>query len=400
MSQGGRKTGLIVIETHPIQYHAPVYRTLQQDLHIPVTVVYGSDFSVAGYRDREFEASFSWDVDLLEGYESVFVDQVGSGGPTSVEELTGQGLSRRLKQIGGSALLLMGYSPAFHRRAIAAGLRSGLPLLFRAETTDHARARNLALRILRDMALRNLYRRCQRLLYIGKNSLEHYRRLGCPEHKLVFSPYCVDTAAFQTDEKARRRLRTETRNQLGISGGERMILYSGKLSERKGVLHLLAATKTLAEEQRGKVHLVFLGNGELRPEIEDRARHEPQIKTTVTGFKNQRELSPYYHSADLLVLPSIRAETWGLVVNEALHHGIPCVVSDGVGCAPDLVDEPTLGSTYPAGSVEGLAHALLLQLSREDGTELREIRRDRADAYSVRAAAHGIAEAYKATVNL
>ena len=51
-------------------------------------------------------------------------------------------------------------------------------------------------RWLRDRALRWLYRRCERLLYVGERSREHYRRLGCPADKLVFSPYCVDTSAW------------------------------------------------------------------------------------------------------------------------------------------------------------------------------------------------------------
>lgn len=50
---------LVVLETHPVQYRAPIYRTLRQRFGIPVTVVYGSDFSVVGYRDSEFQAEFS-----------------------------------------------------------------------------------------------------------------------------------------------------------------------------------------------------------------------------------------------------------------------------------------------------------------------------------------------------
>ena len=62
----------MIIETHPIQYHAPVWQYLNQVLGIPVTVVYGSDFSVEGYRDKEFGISIAWDADLLEGYKSIF----------------------------------------------------------------------------------------------------------------------------------------------------------------------------------------------------------------------------------------------------------------------------------------------------------------------------------------
>src|SRR5438445_5111187 len=71
--------GLAIIETHPVQYHAPVYRAVQR-LGVPITVVYGSDFSVAGYRDREFGARFAWDTDLLSGYSARFLTQVATGG--------------------------------------------------------------------------------------------------------------------------------------------------------------------------------------------------------------------------------------------------------------------------------------------------------------------------------
>ena len=63
---------LMIIETHPIQYHAPVWHYLNQVLGIPVTVVYGSYFSVEGYRDKEFGISIAWDADLLEVYKSIF----------------------------------------------------------------------------------------------------------------------------------------------------------------------------------------------------------------------------------------------------------------------------------------------------------------------------------------
>jgi hypothetical protein len=50
------KGGLLVAETHPVQYRAPVYRWLQQRHGVPVTVAYGTDASLHRYRDREFGA--------------------------------------------------------------------------------------------------------------------------------------------------------------------------------------------------------------------------------------------------------------------------------------------------------------------------------------------------------
>src|SRR5436190_19843252 len=70
---------LVVVETHPVQYRAPVYRRLQEHHGVPVTVIYGSDFSVAGYYDCEFQRDFAWDCDLLWEYRSSFVSRVCDG---------------------------------------------------------------------------------------------------------------------------------------------------------------------------------------------------------------------------------------------------------------------------------------------------------------------------------
>src|SRR5262249_16840343 len=126
--------GLAIIETHPIQYHAPVYRELQKRSGFPVTAIYGSDFSVYGYQDPEFGTSFAWDSDLLSGYGVRFLSRSVNGGPNSAEGTSARGLSKVLQDVCPAAVLLTGYSPRFYRQAIRHTIRSGRPLLFRAET--------------------------------------------------------------------------------------------------------------------------------------------------------------------------------------------------------------------------------------------------------------------------
>ncbi|MCL4541898.1 MAG: glycosyltransferase [Chloroflexi bacterium] len=75
---------------------------------------------------------------------------------------------------------------------------------------------------------------------------------------------------------------------------------------------------------------------------------------SITGFVNQSAIGKYYTAADLLVLPSLYRETWGLVVNEAMNFGLPAVVSDRVGCAPDLIRAGETGATFQAGSASSL----------------------------------------------
>src|SRR6266446_6925180 len=98
--------GLLVIETHPVQYHAPVYRYVQMRYDIPVSVVYGSDFSVGGYRDKEFGVTLAWDTDLLSGYAPVFLSRVSEGGATSAGSTRTRGLRAALNELAPTALLL------------------------------------------------------------------------------------------------------------------------------------------------------------------------------------------------------------------------------------------------------------------------------------------------------
>lgn len=389
---------LAVIETHPIQYHAPLYRLLQQRHGVPVTAIYGSDFSVAGYRDAEFGATFKWDVDLLSGYSSVFLSRVADGGAPTADEVTTQGLLATLRSLRPDTVMIVGYSPRFHRDAWLAAWRTGSRILFRGETNDDAVRRPWWKQLGRDAALRTAYRTCSRLLYVGRRSREHFERLGIASDRLVLSPYCVDTSAFETTDAAREAWRGETRQALGVSADDHVLLYSGKLSWRKGVDLLVEAAKGLPASLRERTVLAFLGDGAMRADLEQLAAQEPRVRTVFLGFKNQRQLSRYYHAADLLVLPSRHSETWGLVVNEALHHGLPCVVSDRVGSSPDLIDAGQTGHTFEAGSARSLSDALAESVSLCGHERVRNACRTKVAGYTTDRAAAGIAEAYASLV--
>lgn len=386
---------LAVLATHPVQYHAPVYRTIQQNFGIPVTAIYGSDFSVAGYRDPEFGASVRWDTDLLTGYTPLFLEEVAKGGAATTEAVTGKGIGTILTQVRPTAILLTGYQGAFHRRAWVAAIQSSVPLLFRAETNDDASSRSQLKQWGRDTVLRFLYRRCAALLPIGVHSRRHYERLA-PGVPTYTAPYCVDVTPFQTDEIARTEFRPKTRASLSIQEEQIAILFSGKLIAKKNPLLLIRAIQQLPKEVRGKMVVLFLGDGELRPAVETLAAGNPAVATRFVGFQNQSALSPYYHAADLLVLPSAFGETWGLVVNESLHHGVPAIVSDRVGCAPDLIVPGKTGAVFPSESVEGLAQALQRVQPLIGNAQIRTDCRAHIEGYSIHSAAQGIATAFHA----
>lgn len=90
------------------------------------------------------------------------------------------------------------------------------------------------------------------------------------------------------------------------------------------------------------------------------------------------------------MLPSDGGETWGLVVNEAMACRLPAIVSDAVGCAPDLIDEGRTGFIYPMGDVAALADRLSrISEMRDQGLDFAADLRKKLESYSVEAAVHG-----------
>lgn len=386
---------VLAIDTHPIQYKTPLYRRLQEDHGHEVSAYFASDLGTTRYTDAEFGVEVAWNVDLLAGYRSFFAHRSAAQSDMEMHKLRGLGLglANVLWQTRPQVILLSGYTSLFVRDALSQLALLPIPWVFRAETTDHAVQRTAIKSALRDNLLRGLYRRMSALAYIGERSRRHYQRLGVSEQKLFFAPYGVETSPFETSEADRTRLRHLCRAELQVPDQRVVLLFSGKLSERKDPALIVQAVRSLPAVLRQRITIVYLGAGELSEQLVSLAAAEPRVDMRLIGFKNQRELSAYYHAADALVLGSRSGETWGLVVNEALHHGTPCIVSHLVGCAPDLIVPGQTGEVFEAGSAESLVRAIGRIWPRLGTRTTRERARAHIAGYSLDAAAGGLSQA-------
>src|SRR5687768_10915904 len=150
-----RDLDLVVVETHPVQYHAPIYRAIAHR-GLTVEVLYGSDCSVVGYQDPGFRRHFAWDQDLLDGYSYNFLGTTRDGADSPAHASTA-GLRGHLRDTQPRAVLLTGYSPEFHRQALKAAFASSARTLLRAEATDTGPARSPLKSWMRDRWLRRVY---------------------------------------------------------------------------------------------------------------------------------------------------------------------------------------------------------------------------------------------------
>jgi glycosyltransferase involved in cell wall biosynthesis len=194
--------------------------------------------------------------------------------------------------------------------------------------------------------LRRLYRQFAAITYVGQANRAYFEKLGVPSAKLFFAPHTVNHEHFDASRPEYRAAAVGLRQSLGLSPETRVVLYAGKYQAEKQPLALLEGF--LALRPPGAA-LVFVGDGEEREALKERARQAPPGTVHFLPFANQSGMPARYLLADIFALPSRGLyETWGLAVNEAMHMGVPCLVSDRVGCQQDLVTDGKTGWVFRA----------------------------------------------------
>ena len=335
---------LAVLASHPIPYQAPLFRELARDARIDLHVLFLSRHGVSDRLDRDFGATFKWDVDLLSGYPSSFVFNLGErvtpGKPLSYMN---PGIVRALRRVEPNVVLFFGMRSPSHLAALAWARKAGIACLYRAESN--------ALRPLSRRALRRaraLIGRMDGVVPIGTANEQYYDALGIARARRHHAPYTVDNSFF----RGKRISRREARSAVDVQDGEVAVLFAGKLVARKDPLTAVAACAGLDTD----VRLLIAGDGPLRADLEPAAKSHG-VKLTSLGFMNQHEIPLAYCAADVLVVPSVE-EPWGLVVNEAMCLGVPAVVSSCVGARLDLVADDTTGGVFRAGDARDLRRVL------------------------------------------
>lgn len=348
--------------THPIQYQAPLLRRISKDSDIDLTVFFCSDLSIRDYEDPGFGRSIKWDVPLLDGYKYEFLPAIGPTDNLSFFKPFNYGLVSRLRDGRFDVFWIHGYGRAFNLFAIIAARMLGIKVLLRDEASCISARRGPIKSFMKKALFAILQRLCSGFLTIGSHNAEYYRKYSIPDEKLFPVPYAVDNAYFQKPQDPGRL--KQLRIDLELDPKRPVIIFASKFIERKCPVDLLNAYFVLSPDGDSEPfpYLLFVGDGELRPEIEKFSQTKNWRSIKFLGFKNQSELGLLYGISDVFALPSV-FEPWGLVVNEVMNAGKAVIVTNQVGCAPDLVKNGENGYIVPAHDIPALANALSLATS-------------------------------------
>jgi len=180
-------------------------------------------------------------------------------------------------------------------------------------------------------------------------------------------PMGVDVKHFQSGQRPAARKE--------LPDDELLILFVGRLVEKKGVEDLLTAFSLLFPELGHRTSLWVIGDGECRVALEQQAETLGiSQKTRFWGRISNHLLPDFYAAGDLLMVPSIEAasgdtEGQGVVILEAFAARL-CVLATRVGGISDVVDDGDTGVMVEAREPKQLAEAITKLLS---DSELRDM---------------------------
>lgn len=356
------RTRLAIVVSHPIQYYVPLYQRLAARDDLTVRVFFTWHAGGSAVHDRGFQRSVEWDIPLTSGYDFESVPNTARRpGTDRFLGLENPTLVAAVRGWKPDVVHVTGWAWHSHLRLLRALHAARVPSIFRGDShLLDAPASGLRWWLKR-LVLRRVLSWPTAFLVVGRANRAYYRAFGVADARMRDSPHSIDVKRFAEPVESLEREASEWRQGLGVAAHERVLLYAGKFETKKQPLELARAF--LAGAGPGLV-LAMVGGGEHEEAVRQIATAESG-RILLLPFQNQSRMPVVYRLGDLFILPSAYGETWGLAVNEALASSRPVLVSDRVGCAPDVVDA-TCGRVFPWQDLPG-AVSLAKRLCEDPG---------------------------------
>lgn len=361
---------LLIIANEPSPYMTDLHNALAERLGWSLKVYYPMR------KDEGPQSGHDYRIFPARHYDFVVNGSRGFAG-----QLRGWWETSRLILGRPDAVVVNGYSSLVHIGALLLCFAARVPFLFFGDYFNVAPPRNPVARWSR-RALRFLvFQKSSAVLMCGKMGVRSAVDSGCPAEKVLDFPYAVSEARLRNLSQQFEKVQGETARQ-GWPEGVPLVLFSGRMIQRKGLGTLLAALENL-KKQGIRFFLLIEGSGPLRQHYEAETRRMGlSVDCAFLGFCQMDRHAWLLSQADLVAVPSL-SDPWGLAVPEAMLMGRAVVASDVVGSAVDRIIDDENGLLFPARDMASLAVALRRLLSNA------ELRKRLGQAAQRTAQAHG-----------
>ncbi len=346
---------VLAIFKAPAPYIDPLLRQFSNMPDIELTVAYcikTTDGEM--YYDKTVGEYVKWGVRLLDGYRYLFLDEKMCEIGKSDWKIVNPNVKELISKNGYQIILMgMGYWSLTTWIAIREARKNDIPVITRA-TVEAGRKRGKLLLLLKKIVVGRYCKYMAAGVYECKEQKDYLLHYGMSEESLFLAPCAVDNEFFQL--QSRQFSEREVRSELGIAKDKIVLVTVGMLITRKRPMDLIKACEILQKEGYD-IEVFFIGDGELRGELEEHIRKSGISGIHITGRIPQNKLGEYLTAADIYVMPS-ENDASPKALNEAMNFALPIVLSSGIGTAAELLIEGENGYIYKAGDVTGLSLAI------------------------------------------
>jgi glycosyltransferase involved in cell wall biosynthesis len=151
------------------------------------------------------------------------------------------------------------------------------------------------------------------------------------------------------------------RSAIGAGPGDTVFTLVGRINRWKGHSVFLDAAERLAAEYESVRFLIvgdsFAGQESLTEAVDHRIESSHALRGRTVRLSHVAEVGRVYEASDVVVVPSIEPEPFGLVAAEAMAAGLP-VIASRIGALPEVVDDDCTGLLVDPGDATSLVAAM------------------------------------------
>lgn len=312
---------VIIVTNIPNPYRIPLFNEVHAQLlqkGIELKVLFGSEnYSRRKFRLNLAECSFTYG--FLDSSKYNF-------GDVEKTYFSYKGLLKALATENADAIVMSGFSIGTTRLFLQSFIKKVNYIIWSGSVQQKGRNDSF----LRRLQRRLISARATSFIAYGSLAKSYLEGLGADSKKIHVAINTVDTAFFSFETNNLRKVLPD--------GALKRFTYVGYLSARKNVLRLLELINELSRERKDFV-LDLIGDGEDKPNLEKFVqKHGLSEFVQFHGFKQKSELPAFFaRSSGFLFQTDF--DIWGLVLNEAMAAGLPCISSPNAGATSDLIKD-------------------------------------------------------------
>lgn len=197
---------------------------------------------------------------------------------------------------------------------------------------------------------------CTLVVANSRATADHYRRTRFAASTPVkVIPNGVD------ESRLRGRTGDSLRSLTGAGPGDTVFTLVGRINRWKGHWVFVDAAERLANESESVRFLIvgdsFAGQELLTEAVDRRIGSSDVLRGRAVRLPHVAEVGSVYEASDVVVVPSIEPEPFGLVAAEAMAAGLP-VIASRIGALPEIVDDHRTGLLVDPGDAGSLLEAM------------------------------------------